>query len=249
VSADGKYVVGYALTGTGQHAARWRASDGALEDLVPTSTTSTAYAVSRDGSVVVGVSDGRAFRWTANSIKYLGDGEAFGISAAGDIVVGGGSATAAFRWTLDGETRSSIPGLELAANSRATAVSRDGSVAVGYSSGEDGSILAFRQQSDRLAVTLGTRSYQAYATDESGALIGGDSPAWLWTAEAGVFELSSRLTAAGIDTSGWYLNRVSGITQGGAVLIGDGQRLGAVLGEVLPSSEAWVVRLRPDQDL
>lgn len=244
VSGDGKYIVGFAQTGLGTHAVRWRTADSSLEDLIPASTNSIAHAANQDGSVIVGVSDGVAFRWTPNSIKYLGGGEAFGVSALGDVVVGGGSGTAAFRWTLDTEMRTDIPGLDLALSSRATAVSRDGEVAAGYFTGEDGSILAFRQDLDLLAQTLGTRSYQAYAADETGAVVGGDSPAWLWTATDGVFELKSVLTSAGVDVEDWYLNRVSGITQGGTVLVGDGTQQAALYG-----TQAFVARLRPRQDL
>jgi uncharacterized membrane protein len=248
VSGDGKFAVGYGFSGVGaQHAMRWRIADGAMEDLVPSSVSSVAYATNADGSVVVGVADGVAFRWTTNSIKYLGDGESLAVSADGSVVTGGGTSSA-FIWSAVNEMTTPIGGLEMASSARATAVSRDGTVAVGFSNA-DGTILAFRAEAGSRAATLGAKSLQAYATDQTGALVAGDAPAWVWTESAGVLDLTTILRTAGIDTSAWYLTRVSAMTPSSAVLVGDGTRTIDIPLAGLSRTEAWVVRLRPEQDL
>jgi hypothetical protein len=92
--------------------------------------TSTAQAVSADGRVVVGQSDGQAFRWTAaTGMQSIGGptgfGTARGVSADGSVIVGD-SGGQAFRWTQP-------TGMQfLGSNTRvAYDVSGDGNVVVG----------------------------------------------------------------------------------------------------------------------
>ena len=98
--------------------------------------SSRAYGVSADGSVVVGWSEGSAFRWTASGeMQYLGGGsysEAFGVSADGSVVVGVSSNGRAFRWE-NGVLQSLDTPYPL--GSRAYGVSADGSVVVGSAVG------------------------------------------------------------------------------------------------------------------
>jgi probable HAF family extracellular repeat protein len=69
VSANGSVVVGWALNAAGQwRAFRWTASGGMRDLGTLGGGYSYAYAVSADGTVVVGQSDGRAFRWTASGV-------------------------------------------------------------------------------------------------------------------------------------------------------------------------------------
>ncbi|MFN4032635.1 MAG: hypothetical protein ACK4ME_03295 [Fimbriimonadales bacterium] len=72
------------------------------------SLTDTAYAVSADGSIVVGESGQRPFRWSAQDGMQNLDasqnlvGSAYGVSADGSVVVGvilDGHRSRAFRWT------------------------------------------------------------------------------------------------------------------------------------------------------
>jgi probable HAF family extracellular repeat protein len=91
-----------------------------LGDLAGGSFSSNAFAVSADGSVVVGgsqsASGSEAFRWTSGGgmvgLGDLAEGSFFssanGVSADGSVVVGGGSSAAggeAFRW-MSGPRRS-----------------------------------------------------------------------------------------------------------------------------------------------
>lgn len=96
VSGDGSTVAGYAANASGfLEAFRWTAVDGIVGlGALPGSTRSEAYAISSDGSTIVGES-GQAFRWTAKS-GMVGLGTlpgstssiALAVSADGSVIVG-----------------------------------------------------------------------------------------------------------------------------------------------------------------
>jgi probable HAF family extracellular repeat protein len=156
VSADGLYVVGDGAKLRGHDAFRWDSVNGMvslgnLRGVARFFGNSTAYAVSDDGTVVVGVSDntdlnGEGFIWTeASGMLGIGDldggiflSQAFGVSGDGQTVVGQSSSTLgdeAFRWTLLGGMvgLGDFPGgLE---SSLAEDASYDGSVIVGWGIG------------------------------------------------------------------------------------------------------------------
>lgn len=174
VSSDGSVVVGQSLApsppeaGSTNQAFRWTADDGmvALGDLPGGVFSSSAYATSADGSVVVGGSNSafgyEAFRWTADG-GMVGLGELPGgifnshakaTSADGSIIVGlsnSGSGHDAFIWTADEGMRSlyevlSIDfGLDLAGWQLADAagISADGRTIVGVGINPDGHQEAF----------------------------------------------------------------------------------------------------------
>lgn len=113
-SNDGSVVVGRSGVGADSQAFRWTADHGIVAiGYVPDSTTSQAFGVSPDGSVVVGVSGSKAFRWTQPdgmvSLGNLAGGpfnsSAHGVSADGSIIVGlsgtgsKSSENEAFFWT------------------------------------------------------------------------------------------------------------------------------------------------------
>jgi probable HAF family extracellular repeat protein len=188
ISTDGFVIASRdnSLTVTYEQAAYWTAGSGmvGLGDLPggPSTSGSSANAISADGSVVVGygTAAGRpipsggstaltreAFRWTAaTGLVSLGvlpgsyqGTEARAVSADGSVVVGVGynasSQPEAFRWTAaDGlQSLGFLPGCN---QSTATGVSADGSVIVGFSEGSGIPEKAFRWTQAGGMVELGT---------------------------------------------------------------------------------------------
>jgi probable HAF family extracellular repeat protein len=158
ISADARVVVGVSASASGNQAFRWTV-DGELQALgmLPGYTASSqAYAVSADGSVVVGSSlkadgTGRAFIWTAETgIQPLGDlpdwvtsSQASGVAADGRTIVGIvqgrdpnyiGQKTLCFFWTAEegfylfGDF---LPAVEVGTECRAFGISGNGQVVVG----------------------------------------------------------------------------------------------------------------------
>jgi probable HAF family extracellular repeat protein len=165
VSLDGEVVVGAVQYESNRSAAfRWTSKNGLVElGALPGDSKSIAYAVSADGSVVVGLSESglgaQAFRWTEKTgMVGLGallrgdrDSRAFGVSADGSIIVGQGqgeSGLEAFVWDAKHGMRSVRQLLLSATDSNASlrgwkllsaaAVSRDGSVIVGLGKNPSG---------------------------------------------------------------------------------------------------------------
>jgi probable HAF family extracellular repeat protein len=149
VSADGSVVVGFASGLFNFEAFRWTAATGMVRlGTIPDAAQSLAEAVSADGTVVVGRTNTEGFRWSAaDGMVGLGDlggtlpfavSEAYGISADGNVIVGGARDGAdqdqAFRWTSAGgmEGIGLLPGETLNAAGDASA---DGSVIVGIARG------------------------------------------------------------------------------------------------------------------
>lgn len=151
---------------------------------------SIAYAVSADGSVVVGEADNatgnyRAFRWTSSGgmtdLGTLGGdyATANGISADGTVVVGqagNGVMSRPFRWTQSGgmEDIGSLGGV----GGGAWAVSADGQVIVGASRPTGlGAVHAFRWTSVGMVDlgTLGGSSSSANGVSADGSVVVGQS--------------------------------------------------------------------------
>ncbi len=187
ISADGSVVVGIgrnsqAVPGGAREVFRWTQATGmvglgSLPGGFP-STSSTANAMSADGSVIVGrassssaTSGQQAFRWTlAGGMVGLGDlpgggfqSEAMVVSADGSVVAGQsrseavGAALEIFRWTeVSGMVGlGTIPGGS--GHSTALAISMDGSVIVGTSTLDEnvGAHEAFRWTAETGMVGLG----------------------------------------------------------------------------------------------
>lgn len=111
MSRDGRVVVGTSISGNGQEAFRWNATEGMLAlGFLPTPTGVVKYSIAEaanlDGSVIVGESRSaasgnglEAFRWTPSSgMVALGDlpggalqSFAYAVSADGQTIVGRGS--------------------------------------------------------------------------------------------------------------------------------------------------------------
>jgi probable HAF family extracellular repeat protein len=177
VSADGETFVGALRHESGRRSAfRWLASCGFLDLSAPIDGIgSIAYAVSDNGSVIVGlnVANDTAFRWTQVTgmleLGKLPGGRrscAFGVSADGSTVVGQGdgeSGMEAFVWDATHGMRSLrqllMTDARLSANLRhwklrsANAISPDGSTIVGNGINPNGDLEAWiahisRDQSD-----------------------------------------------------------------------------------------------------
>ncbi len=195
------------------------AADGLTDlDILSGGVDSAAYAVSADGSVAVGFSADRAFRWTqADGMVSLGDlnggnfSTAFGVSADGSVVVGSaddgnaGFSSRAFRWTQAGGMVS-LGDLNGGDFSTALGVSADGSVVVG--SADDGNAgfasRAYRWTQAGGMVSLGDLNggdfSQALGVSADGSVVvgsafdgsaGNASRAFRWTQAGGMVSLGN----------------------------------------------------------
>ncbi len=182
---------------------RWTAAGGMqMLGALVVNGSSSAHAVSADGSIVVGQgtrAGGReAFRWT----------EATGIQGLGHL--------------------GHAPNNPNSFSGGALAISTDGNVIVGASSAPDGN-QGFRWENGNM-MGLGAwpgNSAEASGVSGDGSVIVGNvlsgSGAFIWTAQRGLRELKTALEQEyGLDVTGWTLTRVNGISRDGRVLAGYG---------------------------
>ena len=203
VSKDGSVVVGWTqqLYGGPNHSFRWT-SGGGFVDIgpLPGGTASQAFAVSADGTVIVGAStaaDGNthAYRWSKGSFTDLGFfnggnySEARGASTNGSVVVGSASTQGAyyplaFRWTkASGKVSLGLlPGKWYAI---ANGVSADGKTVVGYAAQNCCDWVAFR-----------------------------------WTHATGMQSLNDWLEAVGVDASNVSFYSAYGVSANGNGVVG-----------------------------
>lgn len=208
VSADGLTVVGYVADNPYAYSEHYRAflwtSTSGMQYLPPlASRFSMAFAVSADGSAVVGTATNiqgqvLAFRWTPQTeVEWLSAPDsiwmyAFDIAANKRYVVGTGETPAgifAFRWENGIAQALSTP---VNTPSAAYAVSADGSVVVGQI-GYSGQFRAFRWQNGVMQDIGGqwNRSI-AYGVSADGSIVVGvaGSRAFRWTAQTGLQDLN-----------------------------------------------------------
>jgi probable HAF family extracellular repeat protein len=199
-----------------------------LGDLPGGTFDSSSWAVSADGSTVVGesvsASGYEAFRWTsAGGMLGLGANVteiAAGVSADGSTVVGGGSTPysySAFRWTSGG-------GLEYFGGdySFASDVSADGSTVVGAT------VEAFVWTSEAGTVHLGALPganfiNEAWGISADGSTVVGwafnaskDYEAFIWTSEGGMVGLGDL-------TGGSFNSKARAISADGSTVVGRGR--------------------------
>lgn len=216
ISADGITVAGT----RNKRAVKWTAAGGIIElgALPGGDGTSTAWAISGDGSVIVGSASSangtEAFRWTA-STGMLGLGDisgsgsflsfAQGVSADGSVIVGMSSRrwpiARAFRWTANGGMidLGAFPGGD--GYSRAHAVTPDGTVIVGGSRNASGIEEAFRWTATTgitsIGLLPGNGFTRAQAVSSDGQVIVGmgsiniGMEGFRWTPAGGVVGLGS----------------------------------------------------------
>lgn len=233
ISADGSTVVG------GSQAFVWDSVNGTrfLGTLPGGLGTSTAYAVSGDGSIVVGqsysTSGNEAFIWDReHGMRGLGrltgfaiESGAFGISTDGSVVTGDSSSdrtTQAFRWDAANGMQGigELPGGGIF--SRGLAISDDGSTVVGRSMSSQG------EEAYRWDVGTGMRGLGdvpggsffsvAYAVSADGSTVVGTSrnssgnEAFIWSPSEGIRGL-------GTLGDGWNSN-ASDVSADGSTVVG-----------------------------
>ena len=221
ISGDGRTVVGnievgqevllpdfpdYTYVEYTQTAYKWNPFSSSLTLLPFSNATGASY----DGSTVVG---GR-YRWTeaggAQDLGGLGTtgSAAYGVSADGNTVVGfsdGPNGREAYRWTEAGGMQGL--GFLPAANnnSRASAVSADGSVVVGSSYG--GAFIWTESTGMTNLATVGPLDEPFYgypnAISADGLTVVGQSPeTWIWTEAGGLQFLGMNQPAYGVSADG-----------------------------------------------
>ena len=209
ISGDGQIIVGQSASTGGDEAFRWTKKIG-MKGIgrLPGggessgSAKSIAFAISGDGTTIVGFSKSinglEAFRWTESTgMQGLGDlpggrfqSQATDVSGDGSIVVGSGyhsnGEEQAFMWnTKDGmQPLPDLPGGALYCT--ASGVSRDGTTIVGA-------------------------GYSAAGSE-----------AVLWTQELGVQSIKQLLIDRGVDMTGWSLWTATDVSSDGKVIVGYG---------------------------
>jgi probable HAF family extracellular repeat protein len=222
-------------------------------------TSSNAYAVSADGSVIVGMStsanaDHEAFRWTQDTglvaLGFLpgGTGSVAQFVSDDGLVIAGAtdflydsSRRAVFRWT-EATGMVDIGALPGAVTTFAHAMSRDGRFIVGRSGAE-----AFRWNEADGMISLGRlpddQESAAIAVSDDGAVIlgwsyysDGHSDYFVWT-EAGLRTLRDLLMASGVDISSWQNLQAEALSRDGNTIVGQGTN-------PTGNREGWRIRLQ-----
>lgn len=195
-------------------------------------SSSGAYAVSADGSVIVGFSStaGKAshgFKYTGSTMTDLGTlggstSTAYSVSADGSVIVGysqltGGVEFRGFKYT--GSTMTDLGTLG-GANSVAYGVSADGNVIVGYSFRNDDEAHAFKYAGSSMIDlgTLGGSNSQAFSVSADGSVIVGSSEITGNTSAHAFKYAGSAMTDLG--TLGGKRSVAYGVSADGSVIVG-----------------------------
>lgn len=256
INGDGSVIVGDAFLSTGDRAYRWTARGGLQNlGLLPGVTVggSAAYGVSRDGSVVVGLSSTvddsfHAIRWTQHrgmqDLGALAGGAysmALAVSGNGEAATGfsdSANGEHAFKWTRHG--MQDLGAVQAGDFSGGQAISTNGFVVAGYSGSHAARWVGTVAQD--LGTLPGGTFSTAYSLSGNGQVAGGLSDdgnggvvAMIWTASMGMVDLNTYLPTVGVDLTGWQLRVTTGISQDGSTMVG----IGTFNGE----DRGWVVKL------
>ena len=250
ISGDGSTVVGWSHSQASNatdrvEAFRWTAAEGmiGLGSLPGGGILSRAWAVSYDGSVVVGygqsdITHAHAARWTIDgNVQELGsiNGDlvgsfAYDVSGDGTRIVGsvastGSSGDRAVTWNTQGQAQF-VP-LIGTDGSRATSISHDGNVVVGgahFEVGEETEYNAFlwSQQTGTLKLgdlPGGTHSSLAFRVSADGQTVVGRGTsnegreAFRWTDK-------DELVSLGVLSGGQHLSEARGTSEDGSIIVG-----------------------------
>lgn len=248
-STDGKVIVGSGDIGSDWNSSQgfcWTRDSGMVRmGSLHGSSRFEVWAVSLDGSVVVGDGGNQAFRCTQkNGFTELGvlpgrsSSRAVSVSADGSVAVGSSynlpswDNEQAFRWTQS-EGMVGLGFLPGSSYSFANAVSPDGSVVVGTSSDSSG-FPGFRWTQSTGIISLGhlpgRNTTHPFSVSNNGSIIVGSSfidrshgTAFIWDSTHGMRSLQSvLLTDYGLNLIGWNLQSANGISPDGKVIVGWG---------------------------
>lgn len=216
------------------------------------SPSNLAFGISDDGNVVVGMEqvlgaagdgssagcfwtlspDGNGYTSTRTTPSFGAVG-AYDANADGSLIVGGLNTDetgggSAFLWNEVTRTLVRLPPLGTNAGATAHAINAFGTVVVGGEDGGGGPLL-WRVEDPYTPQPLdpeGLVGGVALGTSADGSVVvGGDPNAFVWTAAAGIRLVTDVLSAAGVSTSHWqYLERATGVSADGRIIVGDGIR-------------------------
>lgn len=229
--------------------------------LLPNTTYSFSHGVSDDGTVVAGLTDKYAFRWTqATGITSLGHlpsanqggSRAWAISRDGSTIVGDADVgdpdgnAVAVRWTASGGMQSlgALPDASYP-TSVAYAVSANGQVIGGKSFNENNWVEAFRWTVNDGMTGIGSTASESGifgVSDDGDVMVGYDfglaTPgASIWDAQHGMRSLKAVLDSLGVsNASSWLLGVAIAVSSDGQVILGNG---------VDPQgyNEVWIARI------
>ncbi len=248
IASDGT-IVGVAGIGENDldNAAVWRSGQLSLLAREPGGDFTDAYAISADGHVIVGRSNGATHtgqpaRWVDGVVQPLGDipgsnsiGKALAVNADGSVIVGEGAGNnRAFRW-ING-TMEALPliGESDIQDSTAFDVSANGRRIVGqqthFNFHTDGLLWEDGVVRNLGYLPGGNRTFAETISDD-GSLIFGESGvgfttgihAFLWDDANGIQDLMPLLLNAGVDLHGWQqLYLVRDVSADGHTILGYG---------------------------
>ncbi|MCR9095350.1 MAG: PEP-CTERM sorting domain-containing protein [bacterium] len=252
VSNDGTVVVGRGSGGSeGSGGLRWEEGSGFQDLGALGGGVTSAYDVSADGSVVVGITGGvPGFRWTdATGMQGLpgfggsasGFGAANAVSANGGIIVGE-TAGAPALWAGTANPID-LGAIGDAPFGRALGVSADGVVAVGFSGTQPFRWTAATGIQDLGLTSSEDTEGQALDVSADGNVVvgfvryGGSFPdigsaATIWDPVNGQRRLQDVLGAL-VDLEGWHLEEATAISDDGRTIVGNGRAPDG-------SSQAWI---------
>lgn len=248
MTGDGSVVAATIDVGGVQVAAYWTAADGwtpigGLYETGCDAFLSTAYDLSDDGSVIVGLGwegcSGRAFRWEADTMEQLAQmgtrsARANGVSGDGALVGGWEEHDTGFRrpayWDIDGNVHilAELPG-------EVWGFSADHSIMFGQLNADVSTTAALWVDGEHVDLGLlpgqdpfFSASY-ALAMSDDGALVGGTSGgtfpgdirhAFLWDEAHGMRNVHDILTDAGVESLPPILGHVLDMTPDGTTIVG-----------------------------
>lgn len=254
ISSDGSTIFGFHSVGLTSQPFRWTSSGNmTLLGNLSGGNYTMITAITPDGSAAVGQANygftSEAFMWTqAGGLVGLGTlggiSRASDISDDGTIVVGRtnvGFDPRAFRWTQGGGMVDL--GTLGGSISTANAISADGSTIIGYAETGAAALEPFRWTQGGGMVSLGTlggTNGEATAVSSNGSIIIGNSDngitneGFIWNQADGMRSITSILTAAGVDMTGWSTPQVTGVNADGTIITGS---------TILGTNKAFVISL------